>query len=226
VPEASPRASRLATPTWLDGRLVLGVVLVLLAVVAGARIFAGASRYTEVYVARNPLVPGEHLRADDLSVGQVRFSGEGGAYVAAGKPPVGYVVTRYVAAGEFVPVAAVSARPADALASRFVTVPVQPGHLPADLGQGDLVDVYLTAKQSSGAPTPTPSRVLSSIAVDSATGGSPALAGGSMVAVVLVVPAARVTDVVHAVESGTVDLVGVPSAALRSAPSAGPLAAP
>jgi hypothetical protein len=212
VSEASPHASRLATPSWLDARLVLGVVLVLLAVVAGARIFATADRYTAVYLARDALVPGEHLHADDLSIGRVRFSGEGGRYVAAGAPPVGYLVTRYVAAGELVPLAALSARPTATLANRFVTVPVPPGHLPADLGRGDLVDVYLTARRTSGAAAPAPSRVLSSVAVDSVDGGSQSLTAGTTVTVVLVVPVGRVADVVHAVESGTIDLVGVPTA--------------
>ena len=125
--DRSPRASRLATPRWLDARLVLGVVLVLVAVVVGARVFASAGRYTNVYVARHALVPGEHLDAADLSVGQVRFSGEGGSYVAVARcAPTGYLVTRYVAAGEFVPLTALSAAastPARAATSRCRSCP-------------------------------------------------------------------------------------------------------
>lgn len=217
--DVSPRASRLATSRWLDARLVVGVVLVLLAVVAGARLFAAADRYTEVYVARHALVPGEHLSAGDLSVGQVRFGGEGHSYVAAsGQPPVGYLVTRYVGPGEFVPIAAVSASAADATTSRFVTVPVVPGHLADDLAPGDLVDVYLTPKVGSEARVPPPVQVLAAVAVDSYDDGSSSLSGGSTVSVVLAVPADRVADVVHAVESGTIDLVRVPAAAAGSAP--------
>lgn len=218
--DASPRASRLATPRWLDARLVVGVVLVLLAVVSGARVFASADRYTEVYVARQALVPGEHLGAGDLSVGQVRFGGEGGSYVAAsGAAPVGYLVTRYVGPGEFVPITALAASASDATTSRFVTLPVVPGHLPDDLAHGDLVDVYLTPKVGTEAKVPPPVQVLSSVAVDSYDDGSRSLAGGSIVSVVLAVPASRVTAVVHAVESGTIDLVRVPAAAAGSAPS-------
>jgi hypothetical protein len=220
VSDASPRASRLATPRWLDARLVLGVVLVLLAVVAGARVFASAGRFTEVYVARNALVPGEHLDSGDLSVGQVRFSGQGGSYVAAtGDPPVGYLVTRYVGAGEFVPLRAVAATATAAADSRFVTVPVTPGHLPDDLGHGDLVDVYLTPKVGSEARVPAPTRVLASVAVDSYDDGSQSLSGGSTVAVVLAVPSASVVLLIHAVESGTIDLVRVPATAAAAAPS-------
>jgi hypothetical protein len=220
VSDVSPRASRLATPRWLDVRLVVGVLLVLLAVLAGARIFAADGRYTEVYVARHLLVPGEHLAAGDLSVGQVRFSGEGGSYIsAAGQPPVGYLVTRYVGPGEFVPIAALSATAAAATASRFVTVPVAPGHLPGDLAHGDLVDVYLTPKEGSEAKVPAPIEVLSSAVVDSYDAGSSTLSGGSTVSVVLAVPTGLVAAVVHAVESGTLDLVRVPAAAAGTAPS-------
>jgi hypothetical protein len=220
VPDASPRANRLGAPRWLDARLVVGVLLVLLAVVAGARIFASADRYAQVYVARHALVPGEHLSSGDLSVGQVRFSGEGGSYVAAaGRPPVGYLVTRYVGAGEFVPISALSASAAAPSTSRFVTVPVMPGHLPNDLGHGDLVDVYLTPKVAADAKVPPPVLALSSVAVDSYDNGSGALAGGGVASVVLAVPADRASDLVHAVESGTIDLVGVPAAAAGPAPS-------
>ncbi len=40
----SPKAGRLATPGWVDGRLVLGVLLVLVSVVVGARVLSAADR--------------------------------------------------------------------------------------------------------------------------------------------------------------------------------------
>jgi hypothetical protein len=200
--------------------MVAGVVLVLLAVVAGARIFASADRYTDVYVAQRQLVPGEHLDAGDLAVGRARFSGDGGSYVAAvGPPPVGYLVTRYIGAGEFVPITALSARVAEIALSRFVTVPVIPGHLPADLAHGDLVDVYVTAKVGSGRAVAPPVEVLAAVAVDSADAGASSLTAGSTTSVVLDVPVDHVSALVHAVESGSIDLVGVPAAASGTAPS-------
>lgn len=215
----SPRARRLATPGWLDARLVLGVVLVLVAVVAGARVFASAGRSTSVYVARHALVPGEHLVAADLAVGQVRFSGEGGSYIAVGgRAPTGYLVTRYVAAGELLPLTALSASASTVGASRYVTVPVAPGHLPSSLEHGDLVDVYVTPKVAAGDRVPAPTCVLAAVPVDSADGGSESLSAGSTVAVVLDVPAAKVGTLIHAVEDGTIDLARVPAAAIGRSP--------
>lgn len=216
---ASPRAARLATPRWLDARLLLGIVLLLLAVVAGARVFAAADNLTRVYVAAHDLVPGQHVSSDDLSVGQVRLQGQGGYYIAAGvAPPVGYVVTRYVGAHEFVPIAALAAT-TPATASRFVTVPVQPGHLSGDLARGDLVDVYLTPKVGAGARVPPPTLVIEGVAVESREGGARTFAGNASLAVVLAVPAGQVAALVHAVESGTIDLVTVPRAAAAVAPN-------
>jgi hypothetical protein len=229
VSEPSPRARRLATPRWLEPRLVIGILLVLASVVIGARVFATAGRYTQVYVARHQLVPGEHLAAGDLAVGRVRFGGNGGAYVAAaGAAPLGYLVTRYVGPGELVPLAALSSSGTTTSASRLVTVPVAPGHLPDGLGHGDLVDVYETAKVAAGGAVPQPVEVLAGVAVDAADGGSQSLTGSSTVSVVLAVPPASVARVIHAVESGSLDVVRVPAAAAGAAPSppASPAASP
>jgi hypothetical protein len=206
---ASPAATRLSLPRWLDARLVLGLLLVLLSVVAGARVFASADHLTGVYAAAHDLTPGERITSGDLTVTQVRITGDAGRYVAAGSVPVGYVVTRMVGAGELVPTGALAASPAKPM--RLVTVPVQSGHLPSDLGHGDLVDVYLTPKVAAGDAVPAPTRVLSGVAVDSRDGDSRTFGGDSSLAVVLSVPAAQVPAVIHAVESGLIDLVRVPT---------------
>jgi hypothetical protein len=224
TPDEPPRAARLTTPRWRDGRLLLGVLLVLVAVVVGARVFASADRETAVYVASHPLVPGEHLAAGDVQVGHVRFNGEGGQYVgAAGSAPVGYVVTRYVGAHELLPVAALSAAAPVVVASRFVTVPVEPGHLPGDLGHGDLVDVYLTPKAAAGSDVPAPRLVAAGVPVDTADGGSRSFSGTATESVVLSVPNDAVRAIVHAVESGTIDLARVP---VTPAGPAAPVASP
>jgi hypothetical protein len=209
---ASPRATRLAAPSWLDARLALGVLLVLVAVVAGARVFATADDMTSVYVAAHDLVPGQHVAPGDLAVGRVHLDGQGGSYVAAAAagPPVGYVVTRFVGANEFVPAAALSAQAA--ADSRFVTVPVQPGHLPGELGRGDRVDVYLTPKAAAGAVVRPPRLVLSAVPVEAREGGARTFSGDASLAVVLAVPQPDVAALVQAVESGTIDLVVVPPA--------------
>ena len=207
----SPRATRLAAPRWLDARLALGVLLVLASVVAGARLLAAADDRAAVLVARRDLVPGQHLSADDFTVGQVQLADRAGQYVAAGAPPIGYVVTRFVGAGELLPAQAVAAG-AVAADSRYVTVPVQPGHLPGDLARGDLVDVYLTRAAAAGADVPAPTLVLSGVPVRTTGGGSRVFGSSSTLSVELEVPKDRVSALVQAIESGTIDLVAVPAA--------------
>jgi hypothetical protein len=215
VSDPSPRVTRLATARWLDVRLLLGVVLVLLAVVAGARVFAAAGRSTPVYLARHALVPGERLRAGDLSVGRVRLNGHGGSYVAASiAAPDGYVVTRYVGPGELLPLAAVSATTPAAQQSRLVTLPVVAGHLPENLARGDLVDVYVTAKTVTGGVAPAPVRVLAGVAVDSYDSGAGGLSGSSTGNLSLVVRGDDVASTVRAVETGSIDVVRVPAASV------------
>lgn len=209
----SSPAARIVVPRWLDARVAVGLLLVLVSVATGARIVSTAGHLTPVYAAAHDLVPGEQLTSADLAVVRVRLDGGGSRYLAAASAaPVGYVVTRVVSAHELLPSAALTA--SSALAdTRMVTVPVQAGHLPADLGRGDLVDVYVTPKAATGRSVPAPTLVLSKVAVDSREGGSRTFGGQSALAVVLDVDAADVVAMVHAVESGVIDLVRVPPAA-------------
>jgi hypothetical protein len=212
----SSPAARIALPRWLDARVGVGLLLVLVSVTAGARIVSTAGHLTPVYAAAHDLVPGEQLTSADLAVVRVKLDGGGSRYLAAAAAaPVGYVVTRVVSAHELLPAAALA--PSSALAdTRMVTVPVQPGHLPGDLGRGDLVDVYVTPKETAAKDVPAPTLVLSKVAVDSREGGSRTFGGQSALAVVLDVDEADVPAVVHAVESGVIDLVRVPPAAAGS----------
>lgn len=209
APLGVPRANRLRAPSWLDGRFVLGVLLVLVSVVVGARVLAGADAAERVYVAARDLAPGTEITAADLRPVRVRLFEAGQRYVsAAGPPPLGYLVDRPLAAGEFVPRAALRAGPPSD--QRLVSLPVQPNHYPAGLQHGDLVDVYLTPKPRPDL-APVPSRVLSGVPVDGVYDGRTSrLAAAGDVGVVLRVPADAVPRAVAAAQRGSVDLVRVP----------------
>src|SRR5688572_8998857 len=104
----SPRAGRLAAPGWLDGRLLLGVLLVLASVVAGARVLSSADESTPVWVTTRALSSGAQLGEGDLELSRVRLFGSSSGYLAGSKP-VGYVLRRSVGAGELLPTAALAA---------------------------------------------------------------------------------------------------------------------
>lgn len=217
-PAAAPRAARLATPTWLDTRLVLGVLLVLVSVVVGARLLAGDEQRQAVWVLTRDLAPGSVLTEADLRSDEVRLFALSGGYVT-GPPPVGYVLLRGAGSGELLPAAGI-ARPQDVAERREVSVPVERGRLPEDLREGQQVDVYATPDDLAAGQ---PALVLSDVTVQSRPrdGG---LSASQTEAVVLSVPAADVEALVTARAGGTIDLVRVPRALEASAPSRPPSA--
>jgi hypothetical protein len=216
----TPAASRLRQPSWLDGRLVVGVVLVLLSVVVGAKIIASSDRYDVVWAASRDISPGTTLLKGDLVRVKVKFKDHGGLYVSAqGPSPAGRTTVQPLVDGQLIPLAAV---PAQSTADvRLVTVPVAKLHMPRgnDL-HGQQVDVYVTPKSTAGGAAASPQLVLANVTIadtitDSSLGGS----GGS--GVVLSVPVPYVDAVVAAAQQGSVDLVRVPSDGVAAKPSPG-----
>ena len=244
-PLPSPRAQRLARPGWLDARLVLGVLLVLVSVVVGARVLSSADRSQLVWAASKDLTAGSELSEDDLEPVRVRLFDSGVEYLrASGAPPVGYVLRRGVGAGELMPERALG-RPETEVDLRLVTVPVEAGHYPPTLRADQRVDLWVTparpptdlptdppaasagADPGAGGPAAAPvvlqgaQQVLSQVAVH--TGPPPdELGAGGTVPIVLVVPPDKVAEVVSAVGLGRLDVVRVP----REAEAAGELVAP
>ncbi len=227
-PPASPRASRLATPSWLDGRLVLGVLLVLVSVVVGARVLSSADRSTLVWAASKELTAGTLLAAGDLEPVRVRLFESAAQYVGAdGPPPVGYVVRSGLGAGELLPQGALT-EPERGAELRLVTVPVEAGHYPPSLRDDQRVDLWVTPELAAQAPddgaaatrptaaAPGPlvlrgaQQVLSQVVVASGPVEDELAAAGGTVPIVLQVRPDDVDEVVSAMGLGRLDLVRVP----------------
>jgi hypothetical protein len=207
---SSPAAQRLGSPRWLDGRLVGGVLLVLLSVVVGTRVVSAADHSQLVWAAAHDLSPGATVESSDLTAVRSRLFGAGRLYLSAERTaaPTGYVVTRPIAKGELVPVAALGRDSGD---SRLVTVPVRQFHLPPALGEDERVDVYVTVKPRGTEAAAPPRLVLADAVVVSVQRGGGRLGGsGAESGVVLRVPRDSVTDLVAAIQRGDIDLVRVP----------------
>lgn len=233
----SPPAARLRSPRWLDGRLVVGVLLVLLSVVLGANVVARADRSVQVYAlqAETDLAEGSVLTDQDLRLAKVRlFDGADQArYFLAAEPPTGRVLLRGLTPGELVPRAA--AVPPDGLdPRRRVTIPAQRLHVPDGLAVGDLIDVFVTTG-GDGEPRVTRLVLSAALTVRLPTGSGGALAGGGGAerAVVVEVEPELVQPVVEAVQGGAIDVVlvvdgrrrgqAVPVEAVSAAPSGIPM---
>jgi flagella basal body P-ring formation protein FlgA len=136
----SPRPRRVATPSWLDVRLVLGVALVLASVLLGARLVSSARHTAPVVAARRDLAAGTVLSADDLTVVSARLPGvASGSYATGPAQLVGRRLSHAVSAGELVPVAAV-----DSVATHTtVTVPLEAAAAP-DLRKGQRIELWVS----------------------------------------------------------------------------------
>lgn len=139
----SPPARRVAAPSWLDLRLVLGVLLVLGSVLLGAQVVSSA-RHTYARVAvRRDLAAGVVLTAGDLRLVQVQLPDSGhGVYLARVNDAVGRRLARPIGAGELLPAAAV----ADVPAQTTVTVPLASGSAP-QLRKGQRIELWLSTPQ-------------------------------------------------------------------------------
>jgi hypothetical protein len=144
-PASSPRARRIATPSWLDLRLVLGVILVLGSVLIGARIVSSAGRTYPTVAARHDLAAGTILTAGDITVARVQLPHHGtGVYFSRIDDAVGKRLSRAVSAGELVPIGALGAVPAQTT----VTVPLAAGAAP-DLHKGQRIELWVSTSTCS-----------------------------------------------------------------------------
>jgi hypothetical protein len=143
VPEpASPRPRRIATPSWLDLRLILGIALVLGSVLVGAHLVASASRTYLRVTARRDLAPGTLLAAHDLTLARVQLPDQGlGVYLSEVQDAVGKRLARSVSAGELLPAGALAAAAAP---QTTVTVPLAAGAAP-DLDKGQRIEIWVSA---------------------------------------------------------------------------------
>jgi hypothetical protein len=208
VPD-SPRPRRISTPSWFDLRLVLGVVLVLGSVLAGARLMSEAKRTYPVVAVRRDLAAGTVLSTRDVELAQVQLSGGRRAgYVSTLAEASGKQLNRPVAAGELLPAAAV-AKP---VPQTTVTVPLAGGAAP-DLRKGQRIELWVSTKTCSSVV------VLADVAVQAVhtdAGGSFTSGTGAQ-DVVISVPPAQAERVITALalDEATVRagvLVGTPAA--------------
>lgn len=199
VATTRPTAVRLRRPGWRDPRLIVGVLLIAVAVAGTVLLLQAADRTSPVYAARESLVPGTVLEAEDLVVVDVRV---GDGYLDAPEDaPWGEVVTRAVGAGELVPAAAVA--PQEDFDGRPVAVGVgQP--LAEGIVPGAVVDVWVTPEDGGSSEQVGESLPVS--AVDREGGG---LVGAAQT-VYVVVPADQVGALLDALAGDvTVAVVGM-----------------
>lgn len=214
----TPTAKRLKRPSWRDGRLLVGLLLVLFATTAGAKVIASADDRVPAYVARVSLKPGDLLTADNLTRVDVQLGDGLERYLGAAKGvPTDLYALREVRAGELVPASAVGGK--DVVAVQPVTVQVDALSASA-LVVGSLVDMYVSERQEGTTQTKyaDPQLMLPSVAVSwLPTSGDRFGAGSSTAPVQLLVPLGKVAAVIGALDNDArITLVPVPGSVRKS----------
>jgi len=203
-----PQARRLPRMRWRDARLWLGVVLMALAMFAGARLLGGGQDTAVVWRAVRDLPAGAVPVAEPI---EVSLGEAASAYLPASASLDGRLR---------IPVPAGALIPADALGmapqagTRLVTLAIDPLHSPVGLAAGDVVDIWATGVDGSSAIIEAPQLVLPEVQVVKVDGEN--LGVGGEMAVVVEVPQASAPDLVRATRSRVLDLVAVPLQAMTS----------
>jgi hypothetical protein len=187
----------------LDLRLVLGVLLVLVCVLVGARAMAAADSSVRVWAIKSDLAAGTVLGRDDLRPVRVRLFDNAARYLATSRSPAGQTLTRDLGADELLPRDAVTAKPCGSL----VSVPVAAQHVPGTIVKGQRIDVFATPKGAQGGKT---EQVLRAVPVQSAQRPKGGLVSAtSEWSIIVRVPSGEASAVVRAVRTADIDVAVV-----------------
>lgn len=212
-PPISPPARRARPPRWLDLRMIIGLLLVAVCVVAGARIVSAADQTVRVWALTADLAAGTTLTESDLTTVDVRLDEHAGIYLAATSDPVGKTLTRDVGDGDLLPVKAVQAE--DELVSLALSIPAS--HVPMTVARGDRVSLYATAAPPAGSQQEAgaTSVVIESVTVAEVSERSQgALSVGSgELQVVVKVPSCAVAQILDGIVQKVLTVVEVTGAA-------------
>lgn len=164
-----PLATRAQPPGWRDPRLWIGVAIVAVSVVAGARILGAADDSVTVWAAARDVAPGDTVDGDDLVSTSVRFGDSADLehyLLTSATLPDDLRLTRGLGAGELVPAAALG--PGEDGETVIVSLAFPYELLPTNIGAGSQIELLVIPDVRAGddeARSPEPDTVLSDVVV-------------------------------------------------------------
>jgi hypothetical protein len=162
--DVSPPAARATARRLRDPRLWVGVLIVAVCALIGARVLSAADDTVEVWAAARDLPAGASLDPGDIVSTSIRLDDPNSlrAYLPTATALTGRGLAQPVGAGELIPSSAVadSAAPTSEL-----PIGVAGSDLPADLSAGDDVDVWAAPTGDQGEGRAQVRRLLSDVRV-------------------------------------------------------------
>lgn len=140
-----------ARRTWMDPRLVIGVVLVLVSLAGVWFVVQQSARTETAWAATRTLLPGDIVAAGDVEQVDVRLPQSQDRYLDASADPVGMLVASTVGTGEVLPVRALGDAASEDRSAVVVDIE---GALPRAVRTGSLVDVWTAAPTDDGYDAP------------------------------------------------------------------------
>lgn len=202
-------AQRASSPGWRDPRLWIGVTLVAVSVVVGARVVGGDDDSVAMWSLRSDMAPGDMVTPSDLVTSRVRFSNPADVdryFTAADTLPASRHLVRGIGAGELLPRSGLGESDPDTVQ---VSVSVPRTLVPPTVSTGATVDLWITPAGSSGGEGAK--RAVESVVVVEAPSAPSDLAGSATERqVVLSIPDEEdaLAKVIAASSSGRLMLVG------------------
>ena len=139
-----------------NSRLVTGLSLFIIALLAASLIAKEANRTVYVWASSTELAPGNIITQSDIKATPVLLPESAKNYLSASAQIIGAVVKFRVAAGDLIPLAAITST-AEQLDLRAVPLTVESTDLPMGLTRGEVIDIYaIPTSNSISNPTSNP----------------------------------------------------------------------
>ncbi len=144
----------------------MGVAIVAVCVVAGARLLAAADNTVAVWAVADDMGPGDQVTADDLVSERVRFADDADLdryYTVDDELPSDLELMRGIGEGELLPRAAVGS--AGDSGTLQVRIAVDNEQVPSAVDAGSVVHVYLVSATGDGKGAPAGDPALEAVTV-------------------------------------------------------------
>ena len=187
-----------------DPRLLTGIVLVLISVLATTWIVQRARGGEELYLLTEAVAQGQAIPENAVTVVKARTGTD--AYLRAGKMPADPVAVRSLDAGEFLPASAVSSQAEQDRRQVVINVATR---IPSSVGVGTSVEVWSIAKKERNEESAASSLICADAIILNLKPTDTGLGGQRVNSVEISVPATDLEKVIATSGAGTT-LVIVP----------------